>query len=223
MEYERSVLELLPSRVLTEGLAMIRYPCLHCHKTFDGPVRSPGKPLICPHCDTPRPSRDVVAYHEAGHAVLRARLPGKHRNLKEVRIDHATDDTGKPCYGCTVPEKPANDQQRGDWTVDIGSVLIALAGSVAEEKYAGQFDKTHASSDFNNASAIVQQAAGCLDNDSPLVDGIVNATREQCKYMFDNEPGFWKEVVAVAEALVKRGRLDCREVQELRCIVRCGE
>lgn len=202
---------------------MIEYPCLHCHKTFDGPVQSPGKPLTCPYCGTSRPSRDVVAYHEAGHAVLRTRLPGKHRNLKEVRIDDATDDAGEPCYGCAVPEEAADGQVRGDWNLDIGSVLIALAGPVAEEKYAGQFDKTHASSDFNNARAIVQQAAGCLDNDSPLVIGVVKATREQCEYMFDNEPGFWEEVVAVGEELVKCGRLDCREVLRLRRIVRCGE
>lgn len=134
------------------------------------------------------PSRDVVAFHESGHAVMRVRVG---RELEYVVIDNATDDCGNPVLGCVHPPVVISGVQRADWLVDIGAVMVCMAGPAAQSKHTGVSDDYPSWSDRNNAMAVIEQCAGSLTNDSPLVRFLVEAAYFQCRWMFDQELALW--------------------------------
>lgn len=143
--------------------------------------------------------------------------------LAFVAIDKATDDAGNPALGCVHPGEPVDSQERGDWWIDVGEVLVSMAGPAAQSKHTGISDDYHSWSDRNNAMAVIEQCAGSLTNDSPLVRFLVEAAYFQCRWMFDHEPALWRGVESVAKALIEKGRLEAGEVKELIRIARCGE
>lgn len=163
------------------------------------------------------PYADVIAHHEAGHAVMRIRLG---LPLKEVRIFGAVDSEGKPALGAVDPgEEPVTGH--APWMLDVREVLAAMAGPAAEQRHAGRYDESYAGWDFQNARAIVEEMSGQLNDDSPIVVSIVGGTLGQCTYMFDNEPALWQQVAATAGELVRHGSLSKTEVQEIMRLVKC--
>lgn len=168
----------------------------------------------------PPPNREVIAYHEAGHAVMRVHVG---RPLGFLDIERATDDSGRPCLGCVHPGEPLSDEQRADWWVDVGEVLVSLAGSAAQEKYTGFRDDYHSGSDRSNAMAVIQQCAGSLTNDSPLVKRLVNAAHEECRWRFDNNALLWRQVEFVATELIEKGRLEAKEVKTMMSRACCAD
>ena len=166
------------------------------------------------------PSRDVIAYHEAGHAVMRVRI-GK--ELEDVAIDNATDDRGNPVLGCVHPPIVSSCVQRADWSADIGAVMVCMAGPAAQSKHTGISDDYHSWSDRQNAMAVIEQCTGSLTDDAPVVRFLVEAAYVQCRWMFDEEPALWLGVEFVANALIEKGRLKAKEVKALMRIAPCGE
>ena len=162
--------------------------------------------------DTKSPNRDVIAHHEAGHAVMRVRLS---RPIKEVIIDDATDDSGKPVLGCVDPGVKESDEQRFDWCVDMGAVQIAMAGPAAQEIYTGERDDYNAGSDRLNAMAIIKQCSVSLNDDSPLVKRLVEAAYEECLAFFNKDTWRWRQVELVAEKLIQKGKLSGGEVKHI--------
>ncbi len=134
------------------------------------------------------------------------------RSLASVAIDGAVDDSGEDLLGCVDPGEPEDNEQRFDWCVDIGMVMVCMAGPVAQEKYTGASDDRYAWQDIQNARAIIQQASPSLDNDAPLVKGLIAAARTHCRFMFDNHCFLWDQIKAVADELIMKGRLDKKQI-----------
>ena len=159
----------------------------------------PGDPQI-------RPQDDVVAFHEAGHAVI-ARLVG--RKFRKVTIDDSVGDDGARGFGCIdYDEEPAppDGPSHFGWLVNVGYLMATLAGPVAEAIHTRKPVDLAKTYDYHAAIGIVRAYSGLygLPDDTQLVPDLIRASEEHVRAWLEQ---CWQQVERVARALLERRTL----------------
>lgn len=94
--------------------------------------------------------RKVIAYHEAGHAVVRLLLPNDCDPLHKVTIMPRGRALG---VTYSLPERDKYNISKAEMTADV---MAALGGRAAEEIIFDKSQTTGASNDFEKATALVR-------------------------------------------------------------------
>jgi hypothetical protein len=179
----------------------------------------------------PEAIRKVIAYHEAGHAVV-ARLLGQ--PLISVTIDIENDNTG------VLRESAAHAAREGDPAAQIAGceidAKVALAGPLAQLKSRPSRNSRHAPAierheeDYAHAQSAVAHIAllkagmpvpepGAAKQEITLNGAVAESyqatlekLKRETKALLDEH---WAAVKRVAKALFERDRLDQRELDRL--------
>ena len=140
------------------------------------------------------PRRDVVAYHEAGHAVV-SRMLGFRVNSVTIRPGSVLIDR----FGDAPTEK---------------QILILLAGLFAQRRFSPHSawrsrKQSHPNSgyDFNTVALLIHDEHGS-GRVADLYSSYAFAKAEQLV------EGWWQHIEAVAKALLERGTLTGAEVNQ---------
>lgn len=139
-----------------------------------------------------------TAYHEAGHAVMHI--------VRSIPIDYVTivpnDDYKGAVRWNHGPSVMLNmnmgNNSREIRSLAIDAILISLAGPVAEEKFAGLYDKNGSADDLFHADEIAMHYSR---NPEKYIKAKFAETR---KVISRN----WRLVGRVAEALLEHKTLD---------------
>lgn len=164
----------------------------------------PGNPQI-------RPPDDVVAFHEAGHAVI-ARLVW--RKFRKVTIDDSVGDDGARGFGCIdYDEEPAppDAPPPPGWLVNVGHLMATLAGPVAEEIHTHKQVDLAKTYDYYAAVGIVREYSGLygLPDDTQLVPDLIRVSGRYVRAWLEQ---YWQQVERVASALLERRTLTWGDV-----------
>ncbi len=170
--------------------------------TADDSARDDSHPPACdlPTDPVPAPTeREIVAYHEAGHAAASLALG---RPLARVSIvyDPATDSRGRctPLYlgaaALTMPHTPRTGHAREPLECDA---VISLAGPLAEMLFRGEPETLDAESDYTHAAEVALKLAPRAAEAQAVLDRLHDRAAALLRV-----PAVWRAVRAIAGALL---------------------
>ena len=108
--------------------------------------------------------RDVVAHHEAGHAVA-AHVLGV--NVERVAIQSEGDAAGHVVhdYGCNMNEIIYEEEPDRQWALER-AVIISLAGEIAQRRFrAESVEEWHGGADRISVHHVLDNLAGATDQE----------------------------------------------------------
>ncbi|KAJ1638736.1 hypothetical protein T492DRAFT_624169 [Pavlovales sp. CCMP2436] len=152
--------------------------------------------------------KDLVAYHEAGHAVMGALTPG-HDLVGKVTIVPRTNGAG----GFTLFLPSEDRMESGLYSRRFleGSIAVALGGTVAEEiKYGADEVTTGASNDLQQVRNIARRMVAHLEvrrrlgAPSTASEGTEERIDEQVKLIVDKAYARCKHTLTEHKSLVDR-------------------
>ena len=149
---------------------------------------------------------ELVAYHEAGHAVMGVALGG--------RIVHASieppDDDGPLRYGESILQWPAADSNG----LAMAEIKVSLAGPVAEMIYSGNSVKIACVPEFANDWHRAFESAALLR--SPLTAQIRLLSQiEDSVRTFLEKDHHWAAVAAAADELLAHETIEHECLDEI--------
>jgi len=153
--------------------------------------------------------RRAVAYHEAGHAVMRLHLG---RRLVRVTIKPKGDSLGHMLQ----PKTKIDIQWFGeDWRTRRWAeteIMVSMAGPEAEKRLTGRRNNAGAVSDGENVANVAMKAEG----DGELATAFIRWLELKVAACLAS-PAVWVQVEAVAAALLERETLSGEEVRSTAC------
>lgn len=156
-------------------------------------------------------SKERVAIHEAGHAVIGL---GLGLGIYEMAV-YPSDGEPDAFEGHTMTEKPSPAwPYTGDPTDLAVNISLAMAGSAAADIHAGERCDSGASADIDDAARCALHLSwsgqGRLTDPSALVGAGYRAAERAMRH-----PDVWRLVDKIAAALRLHGRLDAADVRRL--------
>ena len=145
--------------------------------------------------------KDIVAYHEAGHAVVSWAL--------RVRFSHiSVHDFGGKVTGTAINEyswKP-DFMSTSDWTLIEKKALILLAGEAAERAYnelrdEDVHDEYRSVHDLRELAELLERFG---EHECPPIDMSEKALRFKTDKLIEKH---WDRIDALAKELVKNGEM----------------
>jgi hypothetical protein len=156
----------------------------------------------------PASELEVVAYHEAGHVVASYALGIA---VESATIERDGDTAGHTVhdYGPEINELREGDNQR--WQVMAESiVMVSLAGIVAQQRFAPDFEIDEASQpDMMDAKRVVGDLVGF--DDEVLTDAWLRVLRLRTARLMLQ---CWPEVVSVAHKLMELKTLVASDIRD---------
>jgi hypothetical protein len=148
-----------------------------------------------------RNSKSVIAYHEAGHAVIANALRFK---VHSVTIVPAVDSSGKVKIGGRPPECCG----LRDIKHPIRFIVPRLAGPLAQKRYRpSSYRHRHGEDDHRYIKKIAQDV--CRSDEE--ADALLRWLRLCTNNLIDQK---WHQIERVAAALLERGRLTAPEIEQ---------
>jgi len=153
---------------------------------------------------------EATAHHEAGHVAASLR---NGRGFLYVTIVETEDACGYVMK--TKPPawlRPDVDRMtaRGERWLE-NEILIGLVGMEAERKFTGRRNHLGASSDYRHAADLAEYLYPLGE---PVYDKFMAFMVERAR-AFVASPIVWEEIQAIAEALLARSKLTCKEVKQI--------
>jgi len=154
--------------------------------------------------DAGRRRLEQTAYHEAGHAVAQALLPhvAKLRKVSIVPDEKAGNLGSAHSHG----EPSFRPDVEADLRKVVDEIVVLLAGSVAEKRFAGRANHIGARSDYNAAIDLASYVTG---SDSEEINELLRWLRKRAEGFVARH---WKSICTVAGALLDKHTLSGREV-----------
>lgn len=158
--------------------------------------------------------KEAIAYHEAGHAMM---FIAYFKRFRYVTIIPEPGRTLGHLMGYKMhPQTVAKMEYDLNFNRAIEEVMCSWAGKLTEEKFLGKKVKAGFYGDFSNMAEFV----GGLIQD-------VNEQHAFYKWIQIRTQGIidarWKEIEAIAKALLRRKKLSYKEVFEVVMSVASGK
>jgi hypothetical protein len=162
----------------------------------------------------PDPTREAIAYHEAGHACHGALLK-LHAGRVSI-IPNSAGEDGRFYYGHAVFDPFPAWARRGSASPGQVQLLVQrhigmlLAGEIAETHYAGDADGSRARAESDRTR--IYDLAGLVCRSSDEMDAYVEWLSVRTRRVVTGEIS-WLVIEAVATALLHHGTLSARAIR----------
>jgi len=158
----------------------------------------------------------TLAYHEAGHAVAGFHYGCPFKKISLLSYDLVPEYPGKSVGGIVDfddSREPSDDIQAREWVRN--AIIATYCGPIAERKVRGRYNHGGAKHDLQKIIMAGEALASDLDQE---LMNVLDQVAEEAE-VFLNTPQVWKEVEAVATALLKvaifkNGVLTAAEVEK---------
>ncbi len=139
------------------------------------------------------PTREAIAYHEAGHAVISMKLGYK---CLYVTIIPDGDRLGHVC--CEAPLVGGHDDKIKH------ALKVLIAASLAESKHIG----SQSWGDADDRVRATNLALLATDHDTKRAEALINEMIGEARTLVEQH---WPDIEALAERLVIKGRVNFLE------------